>query len=382
MIEKNYTRKEKDNLLERKPLVLVDNISKQFSGNEFKSVDNISLTINEGELFALLGPSGCGKTTLMRMIAGFEMPSEGKITIDGVDMTDIPPYQRPVNIMFQSYALFPHMNVEQNVAFGLHQEKLPKEEIRGRVKEALAMVKMSEFAHRKPRQLSGGQQQRVALARSLVKRPRLLLLDEPLGALDRKTREHTQMELINIQMMLGITFVMVTHDQEEAMAMANRIAVMKSGHIMQIGTPEEIYEYPRSRFVADFIGAINLFEGTVTSGRDEKEMLRVESAESGSEIRVQSSSDIPLHSKVWVAVRPEEMAISISAALPEENQISGKIIDIAFLGDKILYHVALQNEKIIHVSVPTSARGNNAELVFGSNVVVSWYDTDGVVLTD
>lgn len=382
MIEKSYTRKEKEDFSARKPLVQIKSVSKQFPGNEFKSVDNISLTINQGELFALLGPSGCGKTTLMRMIAGFETPSEGTVTIDDVDMTDVPPYQRPVNIMFQSYALFPHMNVEHNIAFGLHQEKLPKEEIKKRVAEALAMVKMSEYAHRKPRQLSGGQQQRVALARSLVKRPKLLLLDEPLGALDRKTREHTQMELINIQMMLGITFVMVTHDQEEAMAMANRIAVMKSGHIMQIGTPEEIYEYPQSRFVADFIGAINLFSGKIISPRNGNGLLMVESVESGSKIRVQSSQDIPLNTEVWVAVRPEEMAISTITALPEENQITGKIIDIAFLGDKILYHVALLNEKIVHVSVPTSARGNNAELVFGSNVVVSWYDTDGVVLTD
>ena len=380
MQEKAYSRKENHTI--GKPLVVIDNISKQFPGNEFKSVEDISLTINEGELFALLGPSGCGKTTLMRMIAGFEMPTEGTISIDGVDMNDIPPYQRPVNIMFQSYALFPHMNVEHNIAFGLHQEKLPKDEINKRVAEALAMVKMTEFAHRKPRQLSGGQQQRVALARSLVKRPKLLLLDEPLGALDRKTREHTQMELINIQMMLGITFVMVTHDQEEAMAMANRIAVMKSGHIMQIGTPEEIYEYPKSRFVADFIGAINLFSGKIISGRDEKGFVTVRSEESGTDIRVQSTHDIPLSAPVWVAVRPEEMAITISAALPEENQISGKIIDIAFLGDKILYHVSLKNSTIVHVSVPTSARGNNAELVFGSEVVVSWYDTDGVILTD
>lgn len=382
MIEKNYTRKEKENFSARKPLVVIENVSKQFPGNEFKSVDNISLTINQGELFALLGPSGCGKTTLMRMIAGFETPSEGTVSIDGVDMTDVPPYQRPVNIMFQSYALFPHMNVEQNIAFGLHQEKIPKDEIKKRVEEALAMVKMSEYAHRKPRQLSGGQQQRVALARSLVKRPKLLLLDEPLGALDRKTREHTQMELINIQMMLGITFVMVTHDQEEAMAMANRIAVMKSGHIMQIGTPEEIYEYPKSRFVADFIGAINLFEGKIASARDGQGFLTVDCPEYGSKMRVQSTEDIALNTEVWVAVRPEEMAVSTTAALPEENQITGKIIDIAFLGDKILYHVALPNEKIVHVSVPTSARGNSAGLVFGSNVVVSWYDTDGVVLTD
>lgn len=382
MNDKPYTRKDKEDFtVTRKPFVVLENISKQFDGNDSKTVDNISLNIYEGELFALLGPSGCGKTTLMRMLAGFEKPTTGKITINGIDMTDVPPYARPVNIMFQSYALFPHMNVEQNIAFGLKQENLPKEEIWKRVGEALDMVKMTDFAHRKPRQLSGGQQQRVALARSLVKRPKLLLLDEPLGALDRKIREHTQMELINIQTMLGITFVMVTHDQEEAMSMANRIAVMESGHLRQVGTPEEIYESPNSRFVADFIGSINMFKGKVVMGGVTGFEL-VRSRETDTDIRVQYKGDVHAHSVVWVAVRPEEMEISTSPAPPNENQIEGVIIDIAFLGDVIIYHVKLASGKIVNVSNPTSARNKSPDLVVGGKVYVSWYDTDGVLLKE
>lgn len=382
MNDKPYTRKDKEDFtVTRKPFVVLENISKQFDGNDSKTVDNISLNIYEGELFALLGPSGCGKTTLMRMLAGFERPTTGKITINGIDMTDVPPYARPVNIMFQSYALFPHMSVEQNIAFGLKQENLAKEEIWKRVEEALDMVKMTDFAHRKPRQLSGGQQQRVALARSLVKRPKLLLLDEPLGALDRKIREHTQMELINIQTMLGITFVMVTHDQEEAMSMANRIAVMESGHLRQVGTPEEIYESPNSRFVADFIGSINMFKGKVVMGGVTGFEL-VRSRETDTDIRVQYKGDVDAHSVVWVAVRPEEMEISTTPAPPNENQIEGVIIDIAFLGDVIIYHVKLASGKIVNVSNPTSARNKSADLVVGGKVYVSWYDTDGVLLKE
>lgn len=381
MNEKQFTRREKEGAASRKPLVVLENISKHFGGNHARAVDNINLTIYEGELFALLGPSGCGKTTLMRMLAGFETPDTGKITMNGIDMTHVPPYERPVNIMFQSYALFPHMTVEQNVAFGLQQEKIPKDEIRQRVKDALSMVKMSDFSHRKPRQLSGGQQQRVALARSLIKRPKLLLLDEPLGALDRKIREHTQIELINIQNMLGITFVMVTHDQEEAMSMANRIGVMDLGQILQIGTPEEIYESPNSRFVADFIGSINMFTGTVIAGEKAGEAM-VESKESGSIIRVQHKQALPSGTQVWVAVRPEEMDISTSPAPSNENQIKGMIIDIAFLGESIIYHVRLASEKIVTVRIATNARNKNADFVVGGNVFLSWYDSDGVLLTE
>ncbi len=381
MNEKQFTRKDKQDFTTTgKPLVSIENVCKHFDGNQTRTVDEINLTIYEGELFALLGPSGCGKTTLMRMLAGFETPSSGRITINDKDMAGVPPYARPVNIMFQSYALFPHMNVEQNVAFGLKQENVPKDEIKKRVGEALEMVKMSAFAHRKPRQLSGGQQQRVALARSLIKRPKLLLLDEPLGALDRKIREHTQMELINIQTMLGITFVMVTHDQEEAMSMANRIGVMESGKLLQIGTPEEIYEYPNSRFVADFIGSITMFEATVISSGNEG-YATVGSRETGTEIRVQHKDTLAQGSTVWIAVRPEEMGISTTPAPENENQIEGTIIDIAFLGENIIYHVQLASGIIVNVSVASSARNKSADFIVGGKVFVSWYDTDGVLLT-
>src|SRR6202049_4472733 len=258
-----------------RPYVQVDRITKSFG--DFKAVDDVSLKIYKGEIFCLLGASGCGKTTLLRMLGGFETPSAGKIFIDGEDMTGVPPYERPVNMMFQSYALFPHMNVEQNVAFGLKQDRVPKPEIRERVATMLDLVKLGDFAKRKPHQLSGGQRQRVALARALVKRPKLLLLDEPLGALDKKLREHTQFELVNIQEKLGVTFVVVTHDQEEAMTLASRIGVMDQGRIVQVGTPSEIYEYPNSRLVAEFIGSVNMFQGRLIE--DEPEYVRIASPE-------------------------------------------------------------------------------------------------------
>ena len=249
------------------PFIKLRSVSKKFG--EFTAVDNIDLDIYKGELFSLLGGSGCGKTTLLRMLAGFEPPSSGTIYIDGVDMTDVPPYARPINMMFQSYALFPHMTVEQNVAYGLKRDKIPKHEIKRRVDEILSMVELSDFIKRKPHQLSGGQRQRVALARALVKRPKVLLLDEPLGALDKRLREQTQFELINIQDQLGVTFVVVTHDQEEAMTLSTRMAMMDAGKFQQIGTPSEVYEYPESRLVANFIGSANMFEGRVSqSGPD------------------------------------------------------------------------------------------------------------------
>src|ERR1700726_3611334 len=262
------------NDLNARPYVQVERISKSFG--DFKAVDDVSLKIYKGEIFCLLGASGCGKTTLLRMLGGFETPSSGRIFIDGEDMTGVPPYERPVNMMFQSYALFPHMNVEKNVAFGLEQERLGRQEIRRRVDEILEIVKMTPYLARKPHQLSGGQRQRVALARALVKRPKLLLLDEPLAALDRKLREHTQFELINIQEQLGVTFVVVTHDQEEAMTLSSRMGVMNHGQIVQVGTPSDIYEFPATKFVADFIGSVNMFEGRVAaagSGRIDSEEL-------------------------------------------------------------------------------------------------------------
>src|SRR5438309_4836111 len=262
--------------------VRIANLTKRFG--EFMAVDDVSLDIRRGEIFCLLGGSGSGKTTLLRMLAGFELPSAGTIRIDGADMSAIPPYERPVNMMFQSYALFPHMSVEKNVAFGLEQEGLRRQQIRRQVGEILDIVKMTPFGARKPHQLSGGQRQRVALARALVKRPKLLLLDEPLAALDRKLREHTQFELINIQEQLGVTFVVVTHDQEEAMTLSSRMGVMDHGQIVQVGTPTEIYEFPATRFVADFIGSVNMFEGKLVE--DEPDYVRIRSGELGGVIYV------------------------------------------------------------------------------------------------
>ncbi len=293
-----------------RPYVQVDRITKSFG--DFKAVDDVSLKIYKGEIFCLLGASGCGKTTLLRMLGGFETPSSGKILIDGEDMTGVPPYERPVNMMFQSYALFPHMNVEQNVAFGLKQDRVPKPEIKERVATMLDLVKLGDFAKRKPHQLSGGQRQRVALARSLVKRPKLLLLDEPLGALDKKLREHTQFELISLQDKLGVTFVVVTHDQEEAMTLASRIGVMNHGEIVQAGTPSEIYEFPSSKFVADFIGSVNMFEGKLIE--DEPEHVRIGSEELGGTIYVSHGISAPPEAIVWAAVRPEKIFMSTAAA--------------------------------------------------------------------
>lgn len=360
-------------------IIRIEEISKQFKTNDYKTVDNISLDILRGESFSLLGPSGCGKTTLMRMIAGFEKPDSGRIYIDGVDMTDIPPYERPVNMMFQSYALFPHMDIWHNVAFGLKQEKISKLEIEKRVAEALNMVGMQNFSHRKPSQISGGQQQRVALARSLIKRPKVLLLDEPLGALDRQTSERTQVELTNIQRMLDITFLVVTHDQEEALSMSDRLAVMKDGKLQQVGTPREIYESPDSRFVANFVGSINVFHGYV-SDNSKKHRLVISSDEIESPMFVNSYDKLDIATEAWVAVRPEEMGIYSEPDDDSHNHAEGIIVDIAFLGNQIIYHVELKSKKIVHVSLPTSARAKNPLLDYGAKAYVSWDKTDGVLL--
>src|ERR1700688_2475186 len=283
----------------------LENVSKRF--DDFVAVNNVSLSVERGEIFCLLGASGCGKTTLLRLLAGFEVPSSGRLLIDGQDLALIPPYRRPVNMMFQSHALFPHMIVERNVAFGLEQERLSRSEITRRVGEILDIVKMGPYLKRKPHQLSGGQRQRVALARALAKRPKLLLLDEPLGALDRKLREHTQFELINIQQQLGVTFVVVTHDQEEAMTLATRIGVMNHGQIVQIGAPRQIYEFPATRFVADFIGSVNLFEGQLTE--DEPEHVRVRCEELPNPVYVDHGLSAPPLALCWVAIRPEKLVL-------------------------------------------------------------------------
>lgn len=376
-----YKKKRKLDELEKKPILVIENVSKKFPGSENKTLDNINLEVYEGEFFALLGPSGCGKTTLMRMIAGFETPTSGSIKINGIDMTHIPPYKRPVNMMFQSYALFPHMDVWDNISFGLKQEKLSKEEIEKKVTEVLEIVKMTPFAWRKPYQLSGGQQQRVALARSLVKRPKLLLLDEPLGALDRQTREETQIELNNIQHLLGVTFIVVTHDQEEAMSMASRMAVMNKGNLMQVGSAEEIYEKPNSKFIAEFIGSINLFHGEILHEETSGINKIVKSEEVGIEIIVEDEDNIADEfSEAWVAVRPEEIEIDSVPTDIEENEIRGIIIDIGFLGDRILYHVRLNSGKIVQVSVPTANRSINQDLFIGEEAYLSWYYSDGMIV--
>src|SRR5215467_11071005 len=306
--------------------VRIAHVTKKFG--EFVAVDDVSLDIRRGEIFCLLGGSGSGKTTLLRMLAGFETPSSGTIEIDGADMSRIPPYERPVNMMFQSYALFPHMSVEKNVSFGLEQEGRDREAIRRQVGEILDIVKMGSFAARKPHQLSGGQRQRVALARALVKRPKLLLLDEPLAALDKKLREHTQFELISIQQRLGVTFIVVTHDQEEAMTLGTRLGVMNHGRIAQVGTPSDIYESPATRFVADFIGSVNMFEGRVRAARAEGLCLDV--GELGCVVRVERTASCTNGATVWAAIRPEKINIGrqpppAAAAGAPENSVRGVV---------------------------------------------------------
>jgi putrescine transport system ATP-binding protein len=360
-----------------RPYVQVERITKSFG--DFKAVDDVSLKIYKGEIFCLLGASGCGKTTLLRMLGGFETPTSGRIFIDGEDMTGVPPYERPVNMMFQSYALFPHMNVQQNVAFGLQQDRLPKAEIQQRVATMLDLVKMGEYAKRKPHQLSGGQRQRVALARSLVKRPKLLLLDEPLGALDKKLREHTQFELISLQDKLGVTFVVVTHDQEEAMTLASRIGVMNHGEIVQAGTPSEIYEVPGSKFVADFVGSVNMFEGKLIE--DEPEYVRIGSPELGATIYVSHGISAPPEAIVWAAVRPEKIFMSTTAPdAGPDNVVRGAVQDIAYLGDLSIYLVRLPTGKIVRVTQPNTSRHAEA-ITWEQQVYLSWDATSPVVVT-
>jgi putrescine transport system ATP-binding protein len=359
-----------------KPYVQVDRITKSFG--DFKAVDDVSLKIYKGEIFCLLGASGCGKTTLLRMLGGFETPTSGRIFIDGEDMTGVPPYERPVNMMFQSYALFPHMTVEQNVAFGLKQDGLPKREIAERVATMLDLVKLGGFAKRKPHQLSGGQKQRVALARSLVKRPKLLLLDEPLGALDKKLREHTQFELIGLQDQLGVTFVVVTHDQEEAMTLASRIGVMDHGEIVQAGTPSEIYEFPNSKFVADFVGSVNIFEGKLVE--DEPEFVRIASDELGGTIYVSHGISAAPGAVVWAAVRPEKVFMSTAPPEGTDNVVRGAVQDIAYLGDLSIYLVKLPTGKVVRVTQPNTSRHAEA-ITWDQQVYLTWDPSSPVVVT-
>jgi putrescine transport system ATP-binding protein len=361
-----------------KPYVSVDRVTKKFG--DFVAVNDISLDIYRKELFCLLGASGCGKSTLLRMLAGFEEPSSGRILIDGVDMADIPPYERPVNMMFQSYALFPHMTVSQNVAFGLKQEKLSRSVIKTRVDEMLELVKLTQFAKRKPHQLSGGQRQRVALARSLIKRPKLLLLDEPLAALDKKLREHTQFELMNIQEQLGVTFIVVTHDQQEAMTLATRIGVMDEGYIVQVGTPTEIYEFPGTRFVADFIGSVNIFEGRITD--DEPDHVVIRMLDQEVDIFVDHGVSASPNARVWAAVRPEKIHISRTAPDQTSNVIRGKVHEVAYMGDFSIYLVELPGGRKVRVTQPNLVRGDPERITWDEQVFLHWLPSSIVVLTE
>ena len=359
-----------------KPYISFENVTKKFG--DFTAVNDLSLIIYEREFFALLGASGCGKSTLLRMLAGFDNPTAGRILLDGQDLRGIPPYRRPANMMFQSYALFPHMTVENNIAFGLKQEGMPKADIDKRVGEMLELVKLESFAKRKPHQLSGGQRQRVALARSVAKRPKVLLLDEPLGALDKKLREETQFELMDLQQELGMTFIIVTHDQEEAMTMADRIAIMDKGKIMQVATPPEVYEAPASRFVADFVGTVNLFEGKVTAR--ENGVASIDSA--GVALRADNAEAAAQGSTVWFAVRPEK--IKVSSKRPEGtavNAAEGEIWDIAYLGDMTLYHVRLDDGRVIRTSLVNAERASQDPLTWNDRAWISFAPDAGVVLT-
>ncbi len=360
-----------------KPYVRIQKVTKKFG--DFVAVDDVTLDIYKKEIFCLLGASGCGKTTLLRMLAGFERPTSGCIFIDGVDMTAIPPYERPVNMMFQSYAVFPHMTVEQNVAFGLRQEGLPKAETASRVADMLGLVKLGEFAKRKPHQLSGGQRQRVALARALVKKPKLLLLDEPLAALDKKLREHTQFELINIQETLGVTFIVVTHDQEEAMTLSSRIGLMNHGEIIQVGTPSEMYEYPASRFAAEFIGSVNMFEGKLIE--DEPSYVRIACDDLEAPIYVDHGVSSAPGATVWAAIRPEKIAIGRDKPEQQDNWASAVVQDIAYMGDVSIYLLRLVSGKVVRVTQPNVHRHADDRLTWDERVYVQWHPESPVVVT-
>jgi putrescine transport system ATP-binding protein len=365
-----------------RPFIRIDGVTKKFG--EFIAVGNVSLDIFKGELFALLGGSGCGKTTLLRMLAGFETPSSGRIYLDGEDMTDLPPYERPVNMMFQSYALFPHMSVERNVGYGLKHEAMSDAERKDRVRQLLDLVQLTPLALRKPHQLSGGQRQRVALARALARQPKVLLLDEPLAALDKKLREQTQFELINIQDKIGVTFIVVTHDQEEAMTLATRIAVMDRGVIKQTGTPTEIYEFPKTRFVADFIGSINIFEGEVKSSAKNK--VTVSSAGLGSDVTVDHSSTLAKGAKVSIAVRPEKITIERKrpGARTAANSVAGKVVDLGYFGKDSLYRVKLASGAMVRVNAVNNRRAGEAErvAVWEDDVWLTFAPSSVIVLTE
>ena len=366
---------------EATPFIQIKNLSKNFDGTP--AVANIDLNIYQGELFTILGGSGCGKSTLLRMLAGFETPSEGQIIIDGKDMAGIPAYDRPVNMMFQSYAVFPHMTVAQNISYGLKKDGIEKSQIKNKVNEMLELVQLSALGKRKPHQLSGGQRQRVALARALIKKPKVLLLDEPLAALDKKLREQTQFELMNLQYELGITFVVVTHDQEEAMTLSSRVAVMNEGRFIQIGTPSQVYESPNNKFVADFFGTINFFNATVQNANQDSKVLRATLEKTGTELDAKFDGNIHTGDQITIAVRPEK--ISITKNNPEGENLTvtkGVVEDLAYYGNRSIYRIRSQSGRIIQVSAQNFARSEQLALEWDDEVYLSWNSSCNVVLTE
>ncbi|WP_193177152.1 ABC transporter ATP-binding protein [Oricola nitratireducens] len=358
-----------------KPYISFKNVTKRFG--DFTAVDNLSLDVYEREFFSLLGPSGCGKTTLLRMLAGFEEPTEGELYLDGQPLKGVPPHKRPVNMMFQSYALFPHMNVADNIAFGLRQDGMEKSAREERVAQMLKLVKLEEFARRKPHQLSGGQRQRVALARSVAKRPKLLILDEPLGALDKKLREETQFELMDLQQQLGLTFMIVTHDQEEAMTMSDRIAVMDKGIIAQTGTPAEIYEAPNSRYVADFIGSVNILEGKVVSSGDGHVEIDGPDGKFVGAVRSHAPAD---GATAWFAIRPEKMRVSREKPDGVDNAIKGEVWDIGYLGDMTIVNIRLESGKVVQAAMINQSRIVDDPIGYDEHIWLSFSADAGVVL--
>ncbi|MEJ1991466.1 MAG: ABC transporter ATP-binding protein [Maritimibacter sp.] len=363
---------------DEKPLIEFRNVTKRFG--DFTAIDDLTLNIYEREFYALLGPSGCGKTTMMRMLAGFETPSEGEILLGGKNIVGVAPNERPVNMMFQSYALFPHLSIWENIAFGLKRDKMPKDQIAARVDEMLRLTRLEKFARRKPHQISGGQRQRVALARSLAKAPKLLLLDEPLGALDKKLREETQFELMDIQETTGTTFVIVTHDQEEAMTVASRVAVMDHGKVMQVDTPAKIYEEPNSVYVADFIGDVNLIEGSLRhTGGQSCEITYMEGEPA---IHAEIEREISDGQRVTYAVRPEKIRVTTERPDDRANVAQGEIVDIGYLGNISTYHVRLHNGQMVKALMTNATRLARRDFTWEDQVWLSWRETAGVVLVE
>jgi putrescine transport system ATP-binding protein len=361
-----------------KPLVRFENVVKAFG--DTRAVDGVTLDIHEREFFCLLGPSGCGKTTLMRMLGGFEAPTSGRILLGGEDITAVPPHRRPVNMMFQSYALFPHMSVEANIGFGLREEGMSRDAIQTRVGELIRLVQLQGMERRRPDQLSGGQKQRVALARALAKRPKVLLLDEPLGALDKKLREETQFELMDLQVNLGMTFLMVTHDQEEAMTMADRIGIMNRGRLVQIDTPGQIYEQPADRYVAEFMGDVNILEGVIEGRGDDGLWHIAGDTDIGAMLIDDADEVLATGQRVAVAIRPEKMRVEAASEQVAPNTLRGEVWDIGYLGDWTVYRVRLPSGQVVKVSRANATRHVERPITWDDQVQISFAPSAGVIL--